>query len=58
MSEFYNRPMKSWLQDNNKEIKESFCKIYQNLKEKKLYKCTTSISKNVYINKSNNIVNK
>ena len=27
-SEFYNRPMKSWLQDNNKEIKESFCKIY------------------------------
>ena len=57
--------MKSLLQDNNIEMysthnekKIFFClKIYQNL-QNKMYKYLTSISKNVYINKLDNIVNK
>ena len=56
--------MKSLLQDNNIEMystqrKKIFfgLKIYQNL-QNKMYKYLTSISKNVYINKLDNIVNK
>ena len=57
-SEFYNRSMKSWLQDNNTEVysthnerkyavAENFIRTLNN----KIYKYMTSVSKNVYINK-------
>ena len=57
-SEFYNRSMKSWLQDNNIEmhlthnegksvVAERFIKTLKT----KIYKYTTSISKSVYIDK-------
>ena len=57
-SEFYNRPIKSWLQDNNIEmysahnegksvIAEGFTRTLRN----KIYKYMTSISKNVCIDK-------
>ena len=64
-SEFYNRPMKSWLQVNNIKIYsthnegksvvvERFIRTLKN----KIYKYMTSISKNVYIDKIKEIVNK
>ena len=64
-SEFYNRSMKSWLQDNNIEmysmhnegkpvVAERFIRILKN----KIYKYMTSISTNVYIDKLDDIVNK
>ena len=63
-SEFYNRSMKSWLQGNDAEIysvhnkgkfvvTERFIRISKN----KIYKYMTSIFKNVYINKLDDIVN-
>ena len=65
VSEFYNRSMKSWLQDNNIEmysthnegksvIAERFFKTLKN----KLYKYMNLISKNVYIDKLDDTVNK
>ena len=64
-SEFYNRSMKSWLQDNdikkysthnegNSAISERFVRT---LKEK-IYKYLTPISKNMYIDKLDDTVNK
>ena len=64
-SEFYIRPMKSWLEKsaremhltNNKRksaIAERFIRTIKN----KIYKYMTSISKNVYIDKLHDIVNK
>ena len=64
-SEFYNKSMKSWLQDNNIEmysthnegksvVGERFIRTLKN----KIYKYMTSISKNVYIDKLDEIVNK
>ena len=64
-SKFNNQPMKSWLQGNNIEmysvhnkeksvIAERFIKPVKN----KIYKCMISISKNVYIDKLDDIVNK
>ena len=64
-SEFYNRSMKSWLQDNdikkysthnegNSAISERFVRT---LKEK-IYKYLTPISKNVCIDKLDDTVNK
>ena len=64
-SEFYNRSMKSWLQDNNIEmysthnegksaIAERFFKTLKN----KLYKYMNLISKNMYIDKLDGTVNK
>ena len=64
-SELYNRYMKLWLQDNDIEIywthnegksvvAERFIRTLKN----KIYKYTTSISKNVYINKLEDTVNK
>ena len=55
-SEFYNRSIKSWLQDNDAEmysihnegksvVTERFIKTLKN----KIYKYMTSVSKNVYI---------
>ena len=62
---FYNRSMKSFLQNNNIDINsthneeksiisERFIKILKN----KMYKYMTSMSKNVYIDKLDEIVNK
>ena len=56
--------MKSWLQDNDIEMHSTHSKgkyfvdekFIRNLKSK-TYKCTTSTSKNVYINKLTDIVN-
>ena len=59
-SEFYNGPMKSWLQDNNIDnegksvVAERFIRTLKN----KIYKYMTSISKNVNIDKLDDIVNK
>ena len=64
-SQFYNRSMKSWLQDNNIEmysthnkgrsvVAERFIRFLKN----KIYKYMTSISKNVYIDNLDDIVNK
>ena len=63
-SDFYNRSMKSWLQDNNMEmyskhnegnyvVAERFIRTLKN----KIYKYMTSISKNLYIDKFADIVN-
>ena len=63
--EFYNRSMKSWLEKNNVEkystdnegksvVAERFIKTKKN----KIYKYMTLISKNVYINKLDDIVHK
>ena len=64
-SEFYNRPMKSWLERNdigmysthNKEKYITAERFIRTLKNK-IHKCMTLISKNVYIDKLDNIVNK
>ena len=64
-SEFYNRSIKSWLEKNDIEmysthnegksvIAERFIRTLKN----KIYKYMTSISKNVYIDKLDDIVNK
>ena len=60
-SEFYKRSMKSWLQDNDVEM----CSIHKEEKSavgerfirtlKKIYKYMTSVSKNVYIDKLDEI---
>ena len=61
----YNKSMKSWLLVNNIEmysmynkgksvVAESFIRILKD----KIYKYMTSVSKNVYINKLDDIVNK
>ena len=64
-SEVYNRSMKSWLEKNDIEmyssynewksyVAETFIKTLKN----KIYKYMTSVSKNVYIDKLDEIVNK
>ena len=61
-SEFYNRSMKSWLEKNDMEmysilnerksvLAERFIRTLKN----KIYKYMTSISKNVYIDKLDDI---
>ena len=63
-SEFYNRSMKSWLEKTDIEmysthngakavVSERFIRILKN----KIYKHMTSVSKNVYIDKLDDIVN-
>ena len=63
-SEFYNRSMKSWLEKNDIEmysthnerkfiVSERFIRTIKN----KIYKHMTSLSKNVYIDKLDDIVN-
>ena len=63
-SEFYNRSMKSWLQENDiamysphnegkSVVAERFIRTLKN----KIYKYMTSISKSVYIDKLDDIVN-
>ena len=63
-SEFYNGSMKSWLQDNDTEMysihnegKSSFVERFITTLKNKIYKYMTSISKNVYIGKLDDIGN-
>ena len=64
-SEFYNRSMKSWLEKNDIEIYSTHNegksviteRIIRTLKNK-IYMYMTSITKNVYIDKLDDIVNK
>ena len=64
-TEFYDRSMKSWLEKHNIEtysmhnegksvVAERFIRTLKN----KIYKYITSISKNVYIDKLDDIINK
>ena len=63
-SEFYNASFKKWLQDNdivmystNNEGKSVVTERFIRTLKSKIYKYMTSISKNVYIDKLNDIVN-
>ena len=63
-SEFYNRSMKSWLEKNDIEMylthnegKSVFAERFIRTTKNKIYKHMTSISKNVYIDKLDDIVN-
>ena len=56
-SELYNRPIKSWLQENNiemysihDEVKAVVAKRFIRTLQNKIYKYMTSVSKNKYIN--------
>ena len=64
-SEFYNASFKKWLQDNdivmystNNEGKPVVAERFIRTLKRKIYKYMTSVSKNVYIDKLNAIVNK
>ena len=64
-SEFYYRSMKSWLKDNGIEMysthnegKSVIAERFVRTLKIKIYKCLTSVSKNVYIDKLDEIVNK
>ena len=62
-SQFYNRSMKSWLQDNDKEMYSAHNegkyvaieKFIKTLKSK-IYKCTCLISKNAHVDKLSDVV--
>ena len=63
-SEFYNRSMKSWLQENDitmysthNERKSVVAERFIRTLKNKIYKHMTSISKNVYIDKLDYVVN-
>ena len=64
-SEFYNRSLKSFLQNDNIEMdsmhnegKSVVFERFNKTLKKKIYKCMTSISKNVCTDKLDYIVNK
>ena len=64
-SEFYNKSMKPWLEKNDIEMysthnegKSVIAERFSRTSKKKFYKYTTSISKNVYIDKLDDIANK
>ena len=62
-SEFYNRSMKSFLQNNDIELysnegKSVVTEIFMRNLKNKIYKYMNSFSKNDYIDKSDDIVNK
>ena len=64
-SEFYNRSIKSWFQDNGIEMyskyneeKSAVAETFIRTLKNKIYKYVTSTSKNVYIDKLDGIVNK
>ena len=61
--EFYNNYFKKWLQDNdiviystNNEEKSVIAEIFIRTLKNKIYKCMTPISKNVYIDKLDDVV--
>ena len=62
-SEFYNRSLKSWLEKNGIEMysthhegKSIFAEIFIRILQNKIYEHMTSTSKNVYIDKLDDIV--
>ena len=62
-SEFYNNSFKKWLKNNNIEMysrhnegKSVVAEIFIRTLNTKIYKCMTSVWKNVYIDKLNDIV--
>ena len=62
LSEFYNNSFKKWLHDNdvvmysiNTEGKSVIAKRFIRTLKNKIYKYMTSLSKNVYIDKLDNI---
>ena len=64
-SKFYNRSMKSWLEKNAMEMysaynegKSVFAERFIRTLKYKIYKYMTSMSRNVYIDKLDDIVNK
>ena len=64
-SEFYNISMKSWLEKNDiemysthNEVKAVVTERFIRTLKKEIYKYMTSMSKNVYIDKLDDIVNK
>ena len=64
-SEFYNNYFKKWLKDNDIEMysihnkgKSVFAERFIRTLKNKIYRYITSISKNVYINKLDDIVDK
>ena len=64
VSEFYNRLLKSWLQDSDIEMYSTYNKRRSVVAERsigtiknKIYKYMTSVSQNVYIDKLNDIIN-
>ena len=64
-SEFYNRSIKSWSQDNDIEIysthneeKSVMVEWFIRNSKNKIYRYMASISKNLYIDKLDNMVNK
>ena len=64
-SEFYNKLMKSYLQDNDTELysthndgKDFLAERFIRALNNKIYKYMTSVLKNVYIDKLDDIVNK
>ena len=64
-SEFCNIPMESWLSDNYIEMCSTHNKAKSVAAERsvitlknKIYKCVTSVAKNVHIDKLGNIANK
>ena len=63
-SKFYNRSMKSWAENNDLEMYSThnqgkFVVAWRSIKalKNKIYKYTTSVSKNVYIDKLDDIIN-
>ena len=63
-SEFHNNYFKKWLKDNDivmystqNEGKPVFAEVFIRTLENRIYKYMTSISKNVYIDKLDDIVN-
>ena len=63
-SEFYNSSFKKWLKDNDIDMYSTHNKGKSVVAERfiktlktKIYKCMTSISQNVYIDKLDDIVN-
>ena len=64
-SEFYNRSMKSWLQENDIKVYSAHsvenyvvAKIFIRTLENEIYKYVTLISKNVYIDNLDDIIDK
>ena len=64
VTEFYNRLLKSWLQDSDIEMYSTYNKRRSVVAERsigtiknKIYKYMTSVSQNVYIDKLNDIIN-
>ena len=64
-SEFYNSSFKEWLKDNDIEMysihnegKSVIAERFIRTLKTKIYKCMNSVSKNVYVDKLDDIVNK